>query len=183
MPLPSQRYPGALRKAGVLAVFASGFITKLPVSTSQMLLAGTNANTDSGASLERFACCFPPSRRHAAFLTLLPPAAPHGLTACCQVIPLALPHLVQPYHFVFLHPLVRDEALCVLPALFESRRPLTATLLLPLGHQPVHPPTPPAPRLLSGFSMALICLHSPSYPLSLSRGVTSTAVRSPSLLV
>lgn len=152
LPLPSQHYPRALRKAVVLSVFPSGFITKLPISTCQMLLAEANRHEHQHWQWSFFrkiwplfsyqpkakrlsnsrSSCSSPWPRH-MFSDL-----PLSSSASYSAIPFCLPYL-----------LLHDEALHVLPALFESRWPLTATLLLPPCHQPVHPPTPPAPLLFA----------------------------------
>lgn len=186
LPLPSQHYPRALRKAVVLSVFPSGFITKLPISTCRMLLAEANGHEHQHwqwsffrkiwplllyqlkakrLSNSRSSCSSPWPRHMFSDLPLSSSASYSAILFCLPSSAFAWWSLSCP------------------PSSFWVMLASHSNPSAPPCHQPVHPPTPPAPLLFAASSMALICLHTLSCPISLSHGVTTSAVLSPSLLV
>lgn len=186
LPLPSQHYPRALRKAVVLSVFPSGFITKLPISTCQMLLAEANRHEHQHWQWSFFrkiwplfsyqpkakrlsnsrSSCSSPWPRH-VFSDL-----PLSSSASYSAIPFCLPSSA----FAWWSPSCPPSSFWVMLASHSnpSAPPLSPACA---------PPHPTSSSVVCCFSMALICLHTLSCPISLSHGVTTSAVLSPSLLV
>lgn len=152
LPLPSQHYPRALRKAVVLSVFPSGFITKLPISTCRMLLAEANRHEHQHWQWSFFRKIWPllsyqpKAKRLSNSRSSRSSPWPHHMfsdlplssSASHSAIPFCLPSSA----FAWWSPSCPPSSFWVMLASHSNPS-------APPCHQPVHPCTPPAPLLFA----------------------------------